>query len=564
MKLNGRIFTVALALISIFILIAPNLSGAEPPKERMVPEITWMLPSPGWRLEEHESDMLIARKLQAVGLKVNIKFAPNWVTFRKSIDDPWPFDIFSSGFNERPDRLEPDRILSEFSKEQIGKGKRNFYGYESAEYNKVLQKSREELDVKRRRKLISKAQEILVRDIPSIAVFHLKSLQPYDTKKWTNVQAGPGLGLFNLFNMTEATPKTSDKSIAISSVDVVSALNPLNVPSTNLIMMNKFVYDNLAAVTPESEVVPWAAESWKVLDSKTIDVTLRKGMKFHDGKPVTPEDIKFSFEYLKKYKVASYMLLVKPIAQVKVLDSRRVRFVLEHPFAPLLMTTFTTIPIVPKHIWENVVEREKLKHPDEWQNPRPIGSGPFKFDYIRPGEEIAFVRNPDHFRAPKVDAAMITFPANREAEFLMLKKGTVDFIDSKGLNPVRAKELAQTEHKEVIELGGISVHWIGFNLRDGHPTMDWNLRHAIAHLVPYDAIVKNILQGKGDAGAGFIAPANKFWHNFDLQRREVEGKVHIHQFGIEKARRILKDAGFEWDSSGRLYWPKNYKPKVLP
>ncbi len=137
MKLNGRIFTVALALISIFILIAPNLSGAEPPKERIVPEITWMMPSPGWRLEEHESDMLIAKNLKALGLKVNIKFAPNWVTFRKSIDDPWPFDLFSSSFLERPSRLEPDRILSEFSEEQIGRGKRNFYGYESAEYNNV-------------------------------------------------------------------------------------------------------------------------------------------------------------------------------------------------------------------------------------------------------------------------------------------------------------------------------------------------------------------------------------------------------------------------------------------
>jgi peptide/nickel transport system substrate-binding protein len=541
-----------------------KVEAAEPSKDRLIPTLKCVNPSPGWRLENHEASMLYLKNWEKLGFKLELQAAPNWVTFVKMVDNPWAADAFISDYNERPDRLEPDKVLTEFAAEQIGPGLRNFFGYNNPEFMKVLRASREELDIEKRRQLVWKAQEYIVKDIPSIATHHLRSLQPANKKKWDDMVAGPGLGYFNILNFTSVTPKTQDKNIVIGSVEVLSRLNPMHTPASNLLMFNKFIYDNLAVIGPNSDALPWAAQAWKAKDSKTIDVTLREGMTFHDGKPVTSEDVKFSFDYCKKYVASEYKSLVDPIQKVEVVDKLNIRFVLKEPYAPLFMTTFTTIPILPKHIWEGIVEKEKLKHPDQWANPKPIGSGPFRFSYIRSGEEFTMVKNPNHFKAPKVDGVTVVFPADREAEFLMLKKGTIDFIDSKGLNPVRAQEASQMDHLKIVELGGIHVAWLGFNLREGHPTRDYNIRHALAHTIPYPDIVNNILQGKGDAGGGFIAPANKFWHSPNILTEEVEEKVHVHQFDMEKARKILKDAGFEWDLQGRIYWPENYKITVLP
>ncbi|UCG68798.1 MAG: hypothetical protein JSV09_13525 [Thermoplasmata archaeon] len=542
-------------IITMMSFSSPLIGADEIAKDRLIPPLKCLISGPGWRLEGHEADFLTLRNWKKLGFEVDVKYAPNWVTFVKMIDDPWPFDMFASSFNERPSRLEPDKILNEFSAEQIGPKGRNFYGYNNPKYMKVLQASREEMDIEKRRPLILKCQDYLVRDIPSIAGYHLKSLHPGNKKKWDNMVGGPALGFFNMFNFTSVTPRTQDKTIVIGSVEVLRALNPLHVPSTNMLMFKNFAYDTLAAVGPESSAVPWAAKGWKKKDNTTIDVNLRDGMKFHDGKPVTAEDVKFSFDYCKKYTVPEYKALLAPIKKVEVLDKLTVRFILHKPYAPLFMNTFSTIPILPKHIWENIVEKEKLSHPDQWKNPKSIGSGPFKLSYVRPGEELALERNPNHFRAPKAAGVTVVFPANREAEFLMLKKGTIDFVDSKGLNPVRAKEASQMDHIKIMELGSIHVHWLGFNLREGHPTRDYTIRYALAHTIPYDDIVKNILAGKGDAGAGFIAPANKFWHNPNLP---------LKTYDMVKARKILKDAGFEWDSQGRIYWPKNYTMTVLP
>jgi peptide/nickel transport system substrate-binding protein len=550
----GRVLVLFIVATSIS-FSSPLIQAAEPTKDRLVPPIKCCLTSPGWRLDINEANALIVKNWEKLGFTLDIKYATDWVTFTKMIGDPWPFSAMSSAFNERPERLEPDRGLTEFAAEQLIRGGRNYYGYDNPEFMKVLNASREEMDIEKRKQLVWKAQEYIIRDIPSIALYHRMSLQPANQKKWDNLVAGPGLGLFNIFNFTSVTPKTQDRTIVIGTVDVFRSLNPMHTPSSNGIMFIKFLYDNLTAVGPGSDVIPWAAKAWKIKDPKTIDVNLREGMTFHDGKPVTAEDVKFSFDYCKKYMVPEYKSLVDPIQTIEVLDTLNLRFNLKYPYAPLFMTTFSTIPIMPKHIWENVVEKEKLTHPDQWANPNPIGSGPFKFSYARLGEEFGLVKNPNHFRVPKADGLIVTFPANEEAMFLMLKKGSIDFIDSKGLNPVRAKEAKQLDHIKIIEMGGIEVIWMGFNLREGHPTRDYNVRNALAHTIPYGNIVKDVLQGQADAGAGFVAPANKFWHNPNLP---------LKKFDMERAKRILQDAGFEWDSQGKIYWPRDYKMTVYP
>ncbi|MBI2873638.1 MAG: hypothetical protein HYY09_00985, partial [Firmicutes bacterium] len=87
------------------------------------------------------------------------------------------------------------------------------------------------------------------------------------------------------------------------------------------------------------------------------------------------------------------------------------------------------------------------------------------------------------------------------------------------------------------------------------PTADYAFREALAYAVDYGTIIDVILRGYGEAGTSFIPPGNPFWHNAGLKWP---------RYDIAKAKQILKDAGYGWDSSGKLHFPKNYQPKKLP
>jgi peptide/nickel transport system substrate-binding protein len=323
------------------------------------------------------------------------------------------------------------------------------------------------------------------------------------------------------------------------------------------------IYDTLVRVGPDSKPMPWAAEKWTKVDPTTVDVTLRDGMTFHDGKPVTVEDVAFTFRFFMKWKPAYYASSLNPLKSVKVVDGRTVRFKTQRPYAPLVMLTFTQIPLLPKHVWEGVVEREKIPNPGRWANPKHIGSGPYRLVRHRPAQEIRLTRFDQHFSPPKTRDWLFILYASQEAEFLALLNKKLDFFD-RGLSSVQYDEAKRVKFLDVKEVPDIGVFWLQFNLRPNSPFHDYAFRRAFAHLIDSKTIINVVLRGLGEPGRGVIAPANKFWHNASIPSAEVEGKPHYHQYNPEKARAILKAAGYEWGDDGRLYFPADYKPKTYP
>src|SRR4029453_8466328 len=133
---------------------------------------------------------------------------------------------------------------------------------------------------------------------------------------------------------------------------------------------------------PGNPMTPSLAESWSAAkDGLSYEFRLRKGVKFHNGEPVTAEDVKYSFE---RYRGASATLLKGKVARVEVLDPERVRFVLKQPW-PGFMTFYATPAtgaawIVPKKYVEQVGEDGFKK--------APVGAGPYRFVAFKPGVEL--------------------------------------------------------------------------------------------------------------------------------------------------------------------------------
>jgi peptide/nickel transport system substrate-binding protein len=143
------------------------------------------------------------------------------------------------------------------------------------------------------------------------------------------------------------------------------------------------LHDGMAKAMPDNPMSPSLAESWKVSsDGRVYDFTLRKGVKFHNGDPLTSEDVKFSFE---RYKGTAAATLKERVAAVETPGPLQVRIRLKSPW-PDFMTFYAAASgaswIVPKKYVEKVG--------DEGYKKAPVGAGPYKFASFTPGVELVF------------------------------------------------------------------------------------------------------------------------------------------------------------------------------
>ena len=562
---RGFGFLPAMLIGVVLSLALGPAEAASPPKARLIPPLSFTFPSPAWSQQRFEVGSMIVRAWEKLGVKVNVRLLPNWPAFAKAVDYPWRHDAFMAAYLARPQRLEPSLLLSTpFISSLIGRGKTNYTGYSNPEYDRIMAQSNEQVDLDKRRALIFRAQEILARDLPHITLFHPRSVLAYNKERFQGAVRSAAGGYFNIWNFLRATPVSGPSMLRIGWEGDIPTLNPV-APRYSVYYLQtvRLVYDTLARIGPGGKAVPWAAEKWTGVDTTTVDVKLRRGMTFHDGRPVTAKDVVFTYKFFMRWKPAYYAAALNPLESVTLRDDFTVRFKTKRPYAPLVMLTFNQIPLLPKHVWEGVVEREKIPSPDRWATPNMVGSGPYRFVDLKPAQQVRLTRYDKHFAPAKAKNWLFVLYSSQEAKFLGLLNKDIDFYD-RGLTPVQVGEAKRVKFLDLQEVADIGVYWLQFNLRPKSPFHDYAFREAFAHLIDYKAIIDVVLRGLGEPGRGVIGPANKFWHNAAIPSQEVEGKPHYHQFNPQKARAVLKKAGYEWGDDGRLYFPANHKPQAYP
>lgn len=156
--------------------------------------------------------------------------------------------------------------------------------------------------------------------------------------------------------------------------------------------------------TPQGKYVPWLASAWKWgSDQLTLDFTLRSGVKWSDGQPLTPEDVAFSFELLKQKRALDIRGIWKFVANVEATASG-VRFTLQRRYVPGLFY-ISQQPIVPKHVWKDI--DDPVSHP----NHDPVASGPFTEINSFRTQVYEVGRNPHYWQQGKPAVKALRFPA---------------------------------------------------------------------------------------------------------------------------------------------------------
>lgn len=543
-ELVKKLCLFSCVLITITFIHSSFTTVQAQPKGDLVPVLEWPALEPADDPLRWNTSVLIGETWKKIGIRTRIipkKMPALWPTLRARTLD---FHLFTGGWIGRPERFDPHMLLwTLFHSSLDMPGGTNYQGYSSKEYDEALENQRKEVNLEKRKKYIFQAQEILARDVATISLYWKNSLFVRNNTKFTGYQPLIGSGFFNVTNWTQVRPLTNDKTLKISIERDWDTISPYNVLFAIALPL---IYDTLGTLSPDGSVVPWAAKSWQNTDPTTWEITLREGMLWHDGKPVTAEDIKFTIDYNKKWKAPSFTAGLDPIEKVDILDKYKVRIKLKEPFPPITAALFVLVSIMPKHIWENVVEEKGLKRPEEYPNSPPIGSGPFKFVHWRRGEETLLARHDSHFSQPKAEKIMLIPFATDDAAFAAVKKGDADYIE-RSILPIQYEEAKKLKQLTTVEQLDISFYQVGLNLMKP-PFNDINFRRAIAHAIPYKQIVASVLGGKGIIGqaGGVISPALKYWYNPNVPK---------YDFNLEKSREILKKAGYEWDKQGLLHYP---------
>jgi len=214
------------------------------------------------------------------------------------------------------------------------------------------------------------------------------------------------------------------------------------------------LHDGLVKPMPGNAMAPSLAESWTAAkDGLTYTFVLRRGVKFHNGEPVTAEDVKFSFE---RYRGAASKTLRERVAAVEVVDPGRVRFRLKRPWPDFLNFYATATGagwIVPKKYVEKVG--------DEGFKKAPVGAGPYRFVSFTPGVELTLEAVPDYWRKrPAVRRLVLKVIPDEATRLAALKRGEVDIVYS--IRGALAEELQRTEGLRLVPTVLNGTFWLYF------------------------------------------------------------------------------------------------------
>lgn len=355
---------------------------------------------------------------------------------------------------------------------------------------------------------------------------------------------------------------------------------PLNTSAFNVF---GFLYDGLLnenGLTAELE--PGLAESWEISENKKqIIFTLREGLKWSDGEPLTAEDVVFS--YNEVYFNPQIPTGIKDILtigttgefpSVKKLDDRRVEFTVSEPFAPFLRYA-GGITILPAHalrpFLQSTDEDGNLKFLSAWDtgtNPQEIiGNGLYRMVSYKPSERIIFERNPYYWRKddrgnhqPYIDNIVLQIIESTDNQLIRFRSGEIDSIE---VSPDAFSLLKKEETR-----GGYTIYnggpagdsrFVTFNLNKartskGQPFIDpmktrWfntlAFRQAVAYAIDRETMKNNIYRGLGEIQHSPLGVQNPYYLS------PAEG-LKTYNYNPEKAKQLLREAGFQYNSEQQL------------
>ncbi|CAM3259403.1 ABC transporter substrate-binding protein [Filibacter tadaridae] len=327
----------------------------------------------------------------------------------------------------------------------------------------------------------------------------------------------------------EADAKPKENRLVYASESEFEGLNPI-LEETNL---DALLFRGLMRFDENNEAITDIAESYTVSPDKlTYTFTLKEGIKFHDGKALTAEDVIFTIESILDDTNASFLKAdFTEVDSLTKVDEHSFELTLKHPFIPILDKL--TMPILPKHAFKD----EDMRTAEF--NSHPIGAGPYMFDKWDRGNSLTLKAYSDfHGTTPSIEKVIFKFIPDSNVRALQLKSGEVDIAL---LDPVQAMSLKSEKNIGIHAIDTADYRGILYNM-DKDLWKDVNVRRAFNYATDRKQIVKGILKGYGTEA---YSPLQK--HVFN------NAEVGKYEYDVEKAQTLLDAAGWKEEKDGFRY-----------
>jgi peptide/nickel transport system substrate-binding protein len=342
---------------------------------------------------------------------------------------------------------------------------------------------------------------------------------------------------------TDDTPTSSgegDTELTVIWPGGINNINPLGwltIPDYDAVRM---MYEPLTSVDSSARAIGHIATDWETSDDgATYTWNIVEGATWHDGEPLTAEDVAFTFRAIKQYNwpyLGSLSSVIGEPSEITVEDEYTVTTPLTQPYAPLPLVLADLGLVIPRHIWSEFDNPADVSNTED-----PIGSGPFVFERREQDQFLEFSVNEDYWgEVPDYDRAVVRIIGSTDSQVLSMREGEGDMLR---LQPGQyVSDIESAENLQVVEAGSTFVNYLSVNTsRD--PLSDRALRQAMAYAFDRATMADLVMGGYATPGHSPVPPGLEFYHNPD---------ANSYEYDVERARSMLDDNGYPLQGNTRV------------
>lgn len=348
--------------------------------------------------------------------------------------------------------------------------------------------------------------------------------------------------------------------LALAASAAISAMKPASAADGGTLVIastqvprhfNGAVQSGVATALPSTQIFasplryddnwnpkPYLAKSWEVApDGLSVTLHLVDNAVFHDGKPVTSEDVAFSIMTIKKNH--PFQTMLAPVETVDTPDPLTAIIRLKHPHPALLLAMSPALmPIIPKHVYGD--GQDIKTHP---ANLKPVGSGPYRLTEYKQGEFYTLEKFDKFFipGRPKLDKIVVKLVSDSKAAMVSMERGDVNALPfvSNVRDIARFEKMPDVVVTDKGYAGVGPINWLAFNTKK-KPLDDVRVRQAIAYAANREFIVGKLMGGKPQMATSPIAPGSPLG----------EPGVEMYKLDLAKSQKLLDEAGYPKKADG--------------
>ncbi len=327
-----------------------------------------------------------------------------------------------------------------------------------------------------------------------------------------------GAGAKNIKNAT----------VTISLGSDLETMDPHTNTSALTTTLHRYLFDTLMHRPNGTDLVPWAAKSFKQIDPKTLEFTMREGVTFSNGEDVDAQAVRYSLmRPLQPGFKTVLMPLFRVIDRVDVVGKWVVRVHMKTSDPGLLRRLADYGHLVPPRHYSRMSPEDAAQ--------KPVGSGPYKLARWERGVEIIFEANPGYWKAdaPHVKTVRVVPIREDGTKVAALLKGEVELVNQIPAQYIEKLRNAPDTRVELVR--GTRVFHVGFTHGIDSPLKDVRVRRAVAHAIDRSVLVKNVVEGYGIVAN---QPLHQWTEGYDAKR------AWPYAFDLQKSRQLLAEAGF--------------------